>query len=283
LVGVEKGLAAAADNIPVGLDPWDIVMLPGRPGVYVVNYGAHVFDVVSVLDTAPHQHVMDLDFPFDIVTSAHSVEIGLTPDGKRAWLVHDPEHHICKIDTASDEARVEESVINACTEARKLNFSPDGRFAYLVDLMPCPAGGKLYVIVGGAPEVQVYDTRTFQLAGRIPVGSEPAHFELTPDGGCLLVATKTTLFVVDTASDQLVTSIPVCGWKETIEQVVVSPDGSLAYVTFNPQHTGNPDRTAAGIDVIRIPAPLDLDVKRSPESLGLDLKRIPAPLAFDGT
>jgi hypothetical protein len=38
--------------------------------------------------------------------------------------------------------------------------------------------------------------------------------------------------------------------------MVVSPANDLVYVTFNPQQTSSADRTSAGVDVIRLPAPL---------------------------
>lgn len=226
-------LDAAGPNIRVGPEPWDLVMLPERDRAYVVNYGAHVRGVVSVLDTAAHRRLMDIDFPFDIVTSARGVEIVLTPDGTRAWLVHEPEHHIYKIDTATDQVRWGETVLNACNEGRKLAFSPDGTFAYLVGAGLVPGGFTLLSEVPVRPSwVWLDDSDCF------PVRILPMARDLvvTPDGRRLYVGSHSSVcedvecnlgevFAVDLAARRGAAVLNTY----SVTDLAVSPDGRRLY------------------------------------------------------
>ncbi len=170
----------------------------------------------------------------------------LSPDGKTLYAI--------------DGIRSRERVLVMDLERRVLStsFLPQGRVNHLV---PGPLGRKLYVLVGGAPEVQVYDTRHFQLIHRIPVGNDTAHPVLSPDGSRLYLIADYRLYVIDTTSDQVVSQVPVARYGKLIQELVVSGDGSLAYIPFNP-FIGYPSDAEAGIDVVRIPAPLDFSPQK---------------------
>jgi len=258
------GLSAAAADIPVGPEPWDVVMLPNRPRAYVVNYGAHVQGVVSVLDTALHRHVADIDFPFDLVTSAHGVEIGLTPDGTRAWLVHDPEHHIYKIDTATDEVRWGETVLGTCTEGRKLTFAPDGKFAYLVG--PGQAAG-LYTMLNEVPVLDRFVYQDDSDCFPVRVSSTAMDMVMTPDGGRLYIGSHAVLcsgrencnvgevFAVDLAARDGTAVLT----SYSVTDLAVSPDGRRVYAADMVADRIHVLSTVSDTAVAEVTVPGDMD------------------------
>jgi len=91
------------------------------------------------------------------------------------------------------------------------------------------AGTTLYVPNLGGGTVSVVDASSNTITTNIPVGSQPDHTAVTPDGSQVFV---TNLFsdivsVISTASDTVTATIPV---KGDAEDVAVAPSGAFAYV-----------------------------------------------------
>ncbi|MEX5720917.1 Hsp70 family protein [Geodermatophilus maliterrae] len=82
-------------------------------------------------------------------------------------------------------------------------------------------------------------------AGTVPVGETPGYVVASPDGRRLYVAQRAagTIAVVDTAVDQVVTTIDVPSGPP--QYLTLSPDGTRAYVSV-----WDDDRTVAAISVL---------------------------------
>jgi DNA-binding beta-propeller fold protein YncE len=126
----------------------------------------YVFDTVTfdLLDTRASGGV-----------DAHGVR--RTPDGREFWQVNRGTGNGMRIDARSFEVIGELQVGDA---PDILDFSPDGRFAYVTQRGPNPLSGDPHVSQGSAPGVLVIDTETGALVRRL----DPTTVE-DPDGKVL--------------------------------------------------------------------------------------------------
>ena len=94
-----------------------------------------------------------------------------------------------------------------------------------------PDGRKAYVSNAGADSVFCFDLSTLKIAEviRHPEFRFPHEGKVTPDGRLYLASTYANkVFVIDTATDQVVKVIPA---RHMSHMVALSPDGSRAYVS----------------------------------------------------
>jgi YVTN family beta-propeller protein len=96
-------------------------------------------------------------------------------------------------------------------------FSHDGNFAYVTSFF--------------TNTVLAVDLTTNTVADSAAVGGAPAQLSLTPDGGHLYVANNgdVTISVIDTATFQVVATIPLGSAPQGPQSVPISPDGTRAY------------------------------------------------------
>jgi YVTN family beta-propeller protein len=132
--------------------------------------------------------------------------------------------------TAPWRARSLTPVPNIDTE-----LQPQAKRARPYRVSASPNGEKVYVTLAGteiAPgdEVAVIDATTRKEMARIHVGSQPYGLAMHPSGRWLIVTNRFSNFlsVIDIASDQVVTRIPVEFYSEDL---VVSADGHTAYLS----------------------------------------------------
>ena len=91
------------------------------------------------------------------------------------------------------------------------------------------AGTLLYVPDPSADMVSVVDTSSGTVTATIPVGSQPYHAAVTPDGSQVFVANQGdgTVSVISTATDAVTATISV---PAGVKSVAIDPAGQYAYV-----------------------------------------------------
>lgn len=106
-----------------------------------------------------------------------------------------------------------------------------------------PDGWKLYVCSRFENAVHVIDLKKQMVTRKIPVMREPIAAAMTPDGKYLYVANHmpdgradldyvaSKLSVIDTQTDEVLTTIKLVNGAEGMRGVCVSPDGKYVYAT----------------------------------------------------
>jgi YVTN family beta-propeller protein len=183
------------------------------------------------------------------------------PEGRTAWVVYDKSHDLGVIDA---EARKLVKRVKIGGNPYNLNFSPDGRYLYVLDwssdtsndevivydlkaekiewrleVSTWPAhsvfsrdGRLLYVSGETAGDVTVIDTTTRSIVGRLVHGGGDAMgLALTADGKTLYAGAgeNKTVLKIDTATNKQVASIPVPG---VVHETTLTLDGRHLYVTL---------------------------------------------------
>ena len=114
---------------------------------------------------------------------------------------------------------------------------PSGTF----EILPLPAGNKFYLIgTSGANGLQSVDPTFTNFHSVNGLGAAPTAAAVTPDGKHLIVGAD-ALYIIDTSTDQIVTSPPLalpsapssvcpsCG----VAGIAISKDSTTAYVLTN--------------------------------------------------
>ena len=117
-----------------------------------------------------------------------------------------------------------------------VQVSPDGRLAWVANEGESRKAGGHGAASGAehgesAERGQVWaiDTGTRAIVAKIPVGRQPAHVVLTPDGRFAYVTNggDSTVSIVDTEARKVVATVPVGSYPHGLR---ISPDGKHAYV-----------------------------------------------------
>ena len=149
-----------------------------------------------------------------VVVGGGPMQIGLSPDGSRAYVTKHDVGAVSVIDTTTRRALDAQPQVGAGPDA--VIVAPDGR--------------RVYVANSVAGFVSVLDTATNAATATIAVGHAPDGLAISPDGKLLYVANgdDATVTVVDTASAKPVGS-PVPVGKRP-RGIAISPDGKRLYV-----------------------------------------------------
>lgn len=149
----------------------------------------YVFDTgdLSVVQTASSEGI-----------DAHGVR--LTPDGAAFWQVNRGSHNGQVIDADTFEVV---GSLDAGDTPDILDFSPDGRFAYVTQRGPNPLSGDPHVAVGGQPGVLVMDVATGDHIELL------APTEATDDDGAVLNDVHGVGVRVTTGGERVVVAAPV--------------------------------------------------------------------------
>ena len=115
------------------------------------------------------------------------------PDGKTAWVVYDRSHDLGVIDA---ESRKLVKRVKIGGNPYNLNFSPDGRYLYVLDWSSDTSND----------EVIVYDLKAEKIEWRVEVSTWPAHSVFSKDGRLFYVSGETAgdLTVIDTTTHAIV-------------------------------------------------------------------------------
>jgi YVTN family beta-propeller protein len=138
------------------------------------------------------------------------------PDGKHAWVVYDKSHDLGIVDA---EARKLVKRVKIGGNPYNLNFSPDGRYLYVLDWSSDTSND----------EIIVWDLHTEKIAWRVEVSTWPAHSVFSRDGRLFYVSGETAgdVTVVDTTTHAAVARI-VHGGGDAMG-LALTADGKTLY------------------------------------------------------
>ena len=202
--------------------------------LYVTNTKS---DSVSIIDTTT------LEVTGTIKLGAGKPNrVVFNPDGKSAWVVYDKSHDLGVID-AETKKLVKRVKIGG--NPYNLNFSPDGRYLYVLDWSSDTSND----------EVIVYDLKTEKIEWRVEVSTWPAHSVFSRDGRLLYVSGETAgdLTVIDTTTRAIVGRL-VHGGGDAMG-LALTADGKTLYAGAGENKAVLKIDTATTKQVSSIPVP----------------------------
>jgi YVTN family beta-propeller protein/VCBS repeat-containing protein len=226
--------------IPGSGSAYGVAFSPDGSFAYVVTGSGNT---VSVIDTATHT-VIDTNPATPAVDSipigAVAYEMAVSPDGRFAYVVNRSDDTVSVIDTATrtvidtDPATPVVDAISVGNHPEGVAFSPDGTLAYVVNW-----SDDTVSVIDTATRTVVDTNPATPAIDSILVGSGPSGVAVSPDGSLAYVTTSTsgTVSVIDTATRTVIDTDPATPGVNPIpvgrgpDKVVVSPDGSFAYVS----------------------------------------------------
>src|SRR5947199_240574 len=125
------------------------------------------------------------------------------------------------------------TTVTAGTGPQAVAITPDGRFAYVVNLT--------------SNDVSVINTATNTVAATVAVGFGPFGVAITPNGAFAYVTAfgarcaNGGVWVISTATNAVVATVPLVGCSTG---VAITPDGAFAYVANNSSNTVSVIETA---------------------------------------
>ena len=169
-----------------------VSMVAFRPDGQVAFVDSSRTPEVDAIDVASHRVLARVP-----VTSPFSPNILVSPDGAEVWLTHKDVGKTSVIDARTFEVR---QVLDTGPVTNHVNFvaKPDGDYAY--------------VTVGGDNAVKVIKRGSpAQIVGTIRVGATPHGVWPSPDSSRVYVGIEDgdAVQVIDTATDQVVATIPI--------------------------------------------------------------------------
>jgi YVTN family beta-propeller protein len=199
--------------IPVGMEPYGVVVSPDGTRVYVTNSDNAS---VSVIDTATNTVIGN-----PIPVGSQPLALAISPNGDRVYVTNYNSGRtggsVSVIDTAT----------NTVTKTIPVGQEPFG-------VVVSPDGTRVYVANQYDGTLSVIDTATNTTVGiPIPVGIHPYGVAVSPDGDRVYVSSGNSrenayVSVINTVSNVVNATIPVgsAAWG-----IAISPDGGRVYVT----------------------------------------------------
>ncbi|WP_142942967.1 NTTRR-F1 domain [Bacillus wiedmannii] len=185
----------------------NIVSFTSIPLVYGANLNENTVFIVSTLsNTAVKAPIIVGDSPIDIA---------ITPDGTRAYVVNRGDSTV--------------SVINTITNT--VIGTPISVGSFPVAIAITSDGTRAYVVNQGNSTVSVISTITNTVIGTpISVGSTPEDIAITPDGTRAYVINRgdSTVSVISTITNTVI-GIPISVGNIPVS-IAITPDGTRAYV-----------------------------------------------------
>lgn len=218
---IPRGRLVVSTAIDIG-PPLHITTSPDDARLYAVSAVGADPGVLTIINTTDNSIIQNV--PLDKYPGHMAVD----PLGRHLYISHPPLGIVTVFDIAADNIRT----IGVGGAPRGLAVSNDGSRLYVGDL--------------NANTLTVIDTATRTTVRAIPVGPGPTLLAVTPDGRRLFVPCMRGTTVVNTAdySTQTITT------PEDSQQVVVSPDGSRAYLTTGYAPDPNQPGSTGSVTVI---------------------------------
>jgi YVTN family beta-propeller protein len=155
---IDTATRAVLKKIPVGVQPYGIAVNPAGTRLYVANHGSTAKEAVSVIDTATHTVITNIELTsLSIGTGPYGV--GVNPAGTRVYVANDFAGYVAVIDPAT----------NTMIDAIPVGNQPIG-------LSLNSDGTRLYVAIKGTNSVAVIDTVSKVVLASVPVGASPFAF-----------------------------------------------------------------------------------------------------------
>jgi YVTN family beta-propeller protein len=197
----------------------ELLVAPDRDIAYVPIYGdgihgknPHPGHLIALFDLKARRHMGDW-----------STDPYLAPHGLR-WGPQGQLYCVCENSGVVLE-------IDARTGAIMHVIEVGSKKAHRIEVLP--DGSKLYTENEEDPFASVIDLVTRKRAGTIPAPNGLAGLGLSPDGKTVVLvdAQKPQVMVVDTAMDEVVSTIPLDGHDKAAQVARYSPDGQHLVVT----------------------------------------------------
>jgi len=234
-------------TIPVGANPWAVSVSPNASLVYTANEGSNDVSVISVLSNTVIATIDLGKAPRDLVIS---------PDGSRLYVTT-VSNTVSVISTATNTVI---ATINTGNAPFGIAVSPDGSLLYVannqansvsvinaatgVTLASVPVGinplniittadGKfIYVTNEQEKYVSVIDGGSNTVVSKITLGTGFDALAISRDGKLLYVSSYFNMVaVINTATNAVVTTIPVGSGGSGPEGISITRDGSLVYTS----------------------------------------------------
>jgi len=201
---IEVESMEVVDQIDVGCDPMGVAISPDGKYAFVTNFSGHT---VSVIDTGSHQ-VLDT-----IQVGQGPCEMVMMPNGHIGYVANIHSSTITIIDMQT--LRVRET----------LSFHADS-------MVLSPDGLRLFAAQRTQDILLVLDTTSHKPIAQISMKA-PHGIAITPDGQRLYITNSganQTVTVVDSSTNVIIETIKV---GNTPTGMIISPDGSWAYVAVS--------------------------------------------------
>ena len=240
LTVIAGGTHEVVATIPLGKRPRGITVSPDQRRLFVALSGSppsppgidestlpppdRAADGIGVVDIATGAIVTVLQAGTD------PEQVSISQDGERLYVANEDAGTTSVLDIATGEIV---AVIPVGDEPEGVTTSPDGRF--------------VYVTSEADNQVSVIDTASNEVVEQFEVGPRPRASAFSPDSTRAYITSENggSLSIVDTATHDVIATIEVPGDPSRPMGVVVSPTGSLVYVS-----TGR-GRTVVALDVVR--------------------------------
>jgi len=196
-------------TISVGVFPVHAAVNPDGGRLYVVNTPTQSnADTISVVDLATNTVATT-------ITLAHSNRRGrafVSPDGRTVVVTHPDQNFVSIIDAPTATVA---AVIATGSNPVRLAFTPDSARAYVNNN-------------SSSGSVTVIDLATRSVLTTIPVNPQPTFAVMAPDGSRYYTIDDTTVTVIDTSSNAVVSTIPNA--SGTPVAAVMNPAGTRIFV-----------------------------------------------------
>ena len=222
------------DTITVGQSPWGIAITPDGTRAYVASRSG----AISVIDTSTNTVITS------IADSAGPLNVAITPDGSRAY-VSNLLGSISVVDISTNTIITSFPILHFALPGFlqpafnlfAIVLTPDGTRGYVashstgdtyvfstisnsmtgtiptgqgspLSIAISPNGTRVYTAnIDFDAFVQVIDTATNTIIGKIPAAGPPPFVGVTPDSTRLYINALGTTTVVDTSNNSIVTTI----------------------------------------------------------------------------
>ncbi|HEX3932027.1 MAG TPA: hypothetical protein VHW64_15090 [Nocardioides sp.] len=251
---VDTATGSTVANVPVASYPSAVAVSADGLKAYVAEDSG-----VQVIDATQEAVVDTIALPGNGSIS-EAVDVALSPDGTRLYVVDLGQGELFVLDTATDQVTATitvgsdpTSVVATSTQVYVANSGDDT--VSVVDpasntvtstfdaggeptgLALVPAAGRLYVADNVGDVVSVFDTSTNSL---ITTVAAPGAYQLavSPDGGRVYASVDNGILVLDSASSTVLTTIDT--GTARFADVTVGPDGRI-YDADGTNNTGSLD------------------------------------------
>lgn len=196
----------------VGVNPSGIAVNPDGTEVYVSCLDT---PEVFIIDTFMHTVIDTVSLP----VGSRSQEVHFTPDGAKAFVVIQDSNAVGVIDTTN---RTVTKIITGFNSPTGIDILRDGTKAYVTN----------FGVNHSGTTVSVIDIGTETIDDTVTVGQGPNGVTSTLDSAKVYVANpfSNSVSVIETTNNTVINTLPA----NSPNYVVVSPDGTKAYVSSNP-------------------------------------------------